>query len=295
MEQIIKQYNNKKKKYIMFTLLSFLLLTGITGYLYEFKYNFFHENLFWIFSSFFVFIFISVTLFNRFEYKIKKTVLKPILEENLDIRYYPNASLSKKVLEDSELIKERYDIFEGSDLIVKDNCLFSYIELKRKEKITRTYDEGKTETKETEVTVFSGFLGTGSFNYKKDIKGKYFIKKNKIHLDDVLPIFNDKERIKLDSPEFEKKFDVYGTDQIEGRYLFDFLFMKKILKLSDNINFDSLSIKNDKFYILISNVSINISFFKNIEKNLEENLSKIKKICFIYDFLNEKKHLDFIK
>ena len=64
--------------------------------------------------------------------------------------------------------------------------------------------------------------------------------------------FNRDQLIKMDSVAFEKEFVVYGTDQVEARYILTPLLMEKILHYKKRINENILlSFTNKKIYIAI--------------------------------------------
>ena len=46
----------------------------------------------------------------------------------------------------------------------------------------------------------------------------------------------DMKRIGLASPKFEKIFEAYGTDQVEGRYLLTPIFMEKLMALEESVD-----------------------------------------------------------
>lgn len=63
---------------------------------------------------------------------------------------------------------------------------------------------------------------------------------------------NRKQLVNLENTEFENEFVVYGTDQIEARYILSTSFMERIMALKRKINRPiMLSFKNDKLYMAI--------------------------------------------
>jgi hypothetical protein len=57
----------------------------------------------------------------------------------------------------------------------------------------------------------------------------------------------------MDNPEFEKEFVVYGTDQIEARYILSHSMMQRILELKKKTAKPLyLSFKNGQMYLAIS-------------------------------------------
>ena len=62
-----------------------------------------------------------------------------------------------------------------------------------------------------------------------------------------------RELIKMDDPEFEKLFTVYGTDQITSRYVLSNSLMQRIVKSYNKIGKEiSISFTNNKLYVAIN-------------------------------------------
>ena len=62
------------------------------------------------------------------------------------------------------------------------------------------------------------------------------------------------DKVTLEDPIFEKKFDVYSTDQIEARYLLTTSFMERLLELSSSYGDSDLqcSFYNDRLLLMIA-------------------------------------------
>lgn len=138
----------------------------------------------------------------------------------------------------SRLFESRIDRYRGEDLVHgvvgKTEIAFSEIHAERREV---THDS-KGRRRERWVTIFKGVYFVGDFN-------KHF---NGITV--VVPDFAEKffggwlggmfqkmaaavgrsgELIKLEDPEFEKAFAVYGEDQVEARYILSPALMRRLL------------------------------------------------------------------
>ena len=109
--------------------------------------------------------------------------------------------------------------------------------------------------------------------------------------------FEKLEYIQLEDPEFNKKYSVYSSDQIEGRYLVTTAFMERFKNLQ--IAFNSKKIKcafvNNKIYFAIQtnkNLFEIGNTFKSLEnkKNVETFFNEIISIYMLIDYfkLNEK-------
>ena len=281
----IKSYEERRKSLIFFIVFSQIIYIGVSFILY--KNSFFNNN--WVFwgdiGGYIILWIITISRISRLNGDVKKYVLKPLLKKH-GLKYEPYMSVENGIVDLSILINEDYDNFYGSDLVIGDGFRFSYIKLTREEEYTTTNDKGEEETETRTVTVFDGIFYVGKFF--KEIKGAYLVEKNSFHLSDILPITVDKERIKLDMPEFEKVFDVYGSDQIEGRYIFDFTFMKKLLEIYKVVKFNKMSIINEYYFMTFPGLSIDVPLFKNLEKSIEYDLNEILFLSSINKIIFEK-------
>ena len=83
------------------------------------------------------------------------------------------------------------------------------------------------------VTVFKGLFITFSMN--KPFKGRTLLRRDKGKIFNWLTnktSHKELEAVRLEDPVFEKKFEVYSTDQIEARYLLTTSFMQRLLDMS---------------------------------------------------------------
>ncbi len=82
-----------------------------------------------------------------------------------------------------------------------------------------------------DVTVFRGPVLC--FSFPKRFNGTTIIKPDGSLIGNWLGGFGmgDKERVRLEDPEFEACFEVYGTDQVEARYLLTPAFMQYLMQL----------------------------------------------------------------
>lgn len=159
-----------------------------------------------------------------------------------------NIGLSSTVFKEAEF--ERYDRYHAEDLIhgtLKNNCKFAMSEVLTEDE--HTDSDGNT----TYSTIFSGLFAKMEtpkpFNtllyLRKDRKDKSLL--NRAFLG-KLPF--DKLRIQLDSPEFEKIFDVYASDQIIAMQLLTADIMQDLMQFHNEMvmNYE-LTIKENCMYI----------------------------------------------
>lgn len=83
----------------------------------------------------------------------------------------------------------------------------------------------------SETTVFKGIAI--QIKIQKAFSGKTLVKKDGGLLGNFLGgKFGALQRVSLEDPEFEKRFEVYSSDQIEARYLLSPSFMERLLALT---------------------------------------------------------------
>jgi hypothetical protein len=123
----------------------------------------------------------------------------------------------------------RWDRAKYEDLLsgARDQAPFQFFEAHLEERRTTTDSKGRTRT--TWVTVFKGQCLTVKFH--KEFQGI-----TKVYRDmgafNWLAKFGVKEpRVRLEDPVFEKAFEVYGSDQIEARFILTPDFMERLLGL----------------------------------------------------------------
>jgi hypothetical protein len=105
-----------------------------------------------------------------------------------------------------------------------------------------------------EVTVFEGPVF--SFSFPKRFNGTTIIKADGSLLGNFFGGIGmgDRERVKLEDPKFEKCFEVYGTDQVEARYLLTPAFMEQLMELRESLgNRMQAAFNGDSFYVVANN------------------------------------------
>jgi hypothetical protein len=132
--------------------------------------------------------------------------------------------------------------------------------------------------------VYIGFFVIISMN--KNFKGKTIVKENKLFKNMSFYI----ERVHLEDPEFESKFDVYSTDQVEARYLLTTTFMERLLKI-DAIHHQGIQciFQDNHLLIMVPTkeewFSINTFEKGNFQEEIKDLFHKITAIFEIVDIL----------
>lgn len=197
--------------------------------------------------------------FGKYKTEFKLKVIPAIVKAiSPGLRYSHNSHISRGEFINSEIFKQRVDRFSGEDYfqgtIGQTEVEFS--ELHAQEKHTTTDSKGRTKT--TYVTFFKGLFMIADFH--KDFKGSTIVLPDTAEktfggwLGKKLQSWNisREDLVYLEDPEFEKEFVVYGSDQVEARYILSTSLMRRILELKHQFKCPIyLSFLRSKVYIAI--------------------------------------------
>jgi len=118
-----------------------------------------------------------------------------------------------------------------------------------------TKEQGSGKDRKT-VTVFKGLFVLLSTH--KSVNGKTVIKRDAGAIANWLgEKFGGLERVALEDPAFEERFEVYGTDQIEARYLLTPAFMERLTTLAMHMGNGRLqaAFYDERFFVMVPNSS----------------------------------------
>lgn len=139
-------------------------------------------------------------------------------------------------------------------------------------------------------TVFKGLLGR--FDFHKNFKGTTVISGDLTALGNFLTGWvKGGDRVKLEDPEFENKFEVHSTDQVEARYLLTPTFMERIMNFSRLPTIEALELAFYGGHLYMS-IKRDENYFEGDGHDLDDpQLIKeiIKDIVFIFDIITELK------
>lgn len=234
----------------------------------------------------------------EFRSRYKELIIKPILDFiSPDLKYNPEGRILLKHFVSSSLFTRYPERYYGEDLIHGkiENTYFAFSEVHAEYK-TEYYD---THLKKLTLwhTIFKGLFFIANFN--KSFEGKTIILPD--NTERLLgPLISDtiqtsskrqKQLIKLENPDFEKEFVVYGDDQLESRYILGPEIVERILEFrrearapvyfsfAENSIFVGLSKKKNYFEPGYHHSLINID-------SINELYSLIKLIIDIVDDFN---------
>lgn len=225
--------------------------------------------------------FILISLSSR-KYKLNfksKIIGKITAYVDESLAYLPEGTVSKAEFLKSAIFQHSCDSYKGEDHISgkidKTDIEFSEVIAQYK-----TSTGSGSNKKEQYSTYFKGVFFVADFN-------KHFKSRTLVLPDNAEKLFGKfgqklqsmsfsrGKLIKLEDPEFEKEFCVYGNDQVESRYILSMSLMRRILEFKKKWGTKIyLSFVDSKVYIAIS-----------LNKNLFE--PKLFKTIVNYDFIEE--------
>ncbi len=183
------------------------------------------------------------------------TALVRFIDDSL--KYNPVEKISPEEFKSSGIFKQRLDKYRGEDLVYGKlggtEIRFSEVNAAYK---TQRRENGRTKTEYH--TIFDGVFFVCDFN-------KHFRSRLYVFPDLMERLFGkwgqnlqelDKshgELIKLEDPEFEKEFAIYGDDQVESRYILSTSLMQRILNFKKKTkSMIYMSFVDSKLYVAIS-------------------------------------------
>lgn len=214
--------------------------------------------------------------------QFKQEVVSKIIEAiDPTWEYVPDQSITSTEYLRSDLFRQSVDRFRGDDLIIGkiDKTDFRCSELHTEYKTVTTDKNG--QTKETWHTIFRGLFFHADFN--KVIKGKTYIEPDTAErlfgkLGQSLQMSTKGKLVKLENPEFEKIFAVFGTDQTEARYILTPTIMEALVNIYTKYK--------RKMYLSFTGtrVYVAITFNKNLfEPRIFSSGVNYKDIEFMYN------------
>jgi hypothetical protein len=156
---------------------------------------------------------------------------------NPDWKYLYDYCMSQESYQQSGLFPHHYDRYNGDDFVTGqiDKTDFQFSELHTQYKQV-TYG-AKGQRHEHWITIFRGLFIHADFN--KNFSGTTFVLPDTAErllgaLGQSLQKFSSRgELVKLENPEFEKRFVVYSSDQVEARYILTPSIMESMVNISN--------------------------------------------------------------
>jgi len=197
----------------------------------------------------------------------KKQVISNMVECLLEKGHYdPDAGISESAFNQSNLFT-RPDRYSTEDRIsgIIDKTSFCFAEVHAEEKHTNS--KGKTRWE----TIFKGLMFIADFH--KNFSGQTIVCRDSF-------IRIRKGRVKLENTDFEGRFDVFSSDQVEARYLLSPSMMERIIDLDEKFGGGIvISFSNSKVMIAIKNST------NHFECNLWKNIDYMEILRREYDLI----------
>ncbi|HRW62125.1 MAG TPA: DUF3137 domain-containing protein [Bacteroidales bacterium] len=200
-----------------------------------------------------VYIFMRYTTYrNQFKQEVVSKIIKLI---NPEYQYDANRHIDMHEFNESNLFSTKAERCQGDDYVEGkiESTDFKFSELNPTYKV-ETREDGKTTTEWH--SIYRGLFFHADFN--KHIQGTTFVLPDKA--DRLLGIKRknlkrDKENyelVNLENPEFEKIYDVYGSSQVEARYILTPAIMEAMVTIAKKYGRNMyFSFKGERLYCAV--------------------------------------------
>jgi len=273
LEELEKQREALKSKVIVIGTITTLIVAALALFLLSQNASV-DMLLFLGFAYFAIGAIVYKWMIKDYAHDFKDTIISPLITEiDANLRYSQNLHIDESYFTRSRICTTRPDRVRGNDYVHGKidgvNIQFSDFHAEKK----HTDNKGRT----TWSTLFQGLFIVADF--PKNFKGSTVI------LPDVAQSsfgnlignflqsnnFGRNELIKMDNVAFEKAFVVYGTDQIESRYILTPSLMQKLL------SFKRRSKQNLSISFIGGNIYMAIEYNKDLfEPSVFHSLLKYK-------------------
>lgn len=206
----------------------------------------------------------------KYKMLFKKYVIKPYIEKsNGKLTYNPEGGISEEVYRMAQFDKVIFNKYESDDRVtgmLMDNVYMDMSEVKT------VYIKDLENEQSPAKTMFWGMCGvirSDNFNFN-DI----YIRRDK------LKIFPSSDRVKVDSVEFEKYFDVYSKDKELVKRLLNFemidLFIK--FKVESGLKYEIVMKRNSVYFRFYTGMMFEVQPFNRVKE---------KEMLWIYHMICE--------
>ncbi|NNC95495.1 MAG: DUF3137 domain-containing protein [Chitinophagales bacterium] len=194
----------------------------------------------------------------KFKNEVKdKLILQIVNSMNMGLTYRRSSFISVNEFRKCGIYQQSIDKYWGEDFfegkVGETDVLFSELTAQSK----KTVRDSKGNVHTHYVTFFQGLFVIADFH--KNFSGRTLVLPD--NSEQFLGMIGKKlqsmnftrdELVYMENPEFEKKFVVYSTDQVEARYILSLTMLERIMMLSEKLDSRiSLSFADNKVYIAI--------------------------------------------
>jgi hypothetical protein len=170
-------------------------------------------------------------------------ILKSVAKYFPDIQYVPNSGFQENEFDKLGLFNQSPDRYKCEDLFSGklDKTTYSFSEVHAEYKTTHTDSKGRTRAEWHDI--FKGIIYTADFN-------KYFHNTVVVRRDGWNLVASN-ERIQLEDPRFESRFDVFSEDDQQTRYILSPALMERIMEVDDRFGGILLSFRESKVILTV--------------------------------------------
>ncbi|WP_319522566.1 DUF3137 domain-containing protein [uncultured Desulfosarcina sp.] len=244
-----------------------------------------------ILSALFTFFFWHIKYYRDYHTGFKDKIIPRIVAfVDQRLRYDKAGMVPREAFMASHLFIDKPGEYTGDDLVSgtlgETAIQFSEVHAKRVDIVRRSSSSSSTNRTKKRITpIFNGLLFVADFN--KSFKGTTIVLPDTAQrlfgdIGQALQSLNvqNGQLVKMEDPEFEKLFAVYGQDQVEARYILSTSLMRRIVDFRNRANQEMrLSFSASKFYVAIP-------FQRELfEPKIRESLLNISHIQEYYDDL----------
>lgn len=174
-----------------------------------------------------------------------------------DLTYDPQNHIGADSFQRSRIFLKNVDRYNGDDMVQGkiDKTQVWFSEVKAEYKNTTTDSKGRTKT--TWHTIFKGMFFIADFN--KHFQTSTVVLPNRLGKGFLASFFNKmnlarrEKHVRLEDPDFNRHFVVYGEDQIEARYVLSTSLMQRITEFKEkHPNPLYISFVNSFLYVAIA-------------------------------------------
>jgi energy-coupling factor transporter transmembrane protein EcfT len=236
--------------------LVFLFVAG------KFGINILFLFMFLVLSAIFTFFPWHIKYYRGYHAGFKGTIIPRIVAYvDQRLQYDQAGMVSREDFAASRLFNDRVSEYHGDDLVSgtlgETAIRFSEIHAKRVDIVRSNSSSSTNKTKKSYTPIFNGLFFVADFN--KSFKGTTIVLPDTAQklfgdLGQALQSLNvqNGQLIKLEDPEFEKMFVVYGQDQVEARYILSTSLMRRIIAFQQRARQNMrLSFSASKLYVAI--------------------------------------------
>lgn len=236
-----------------------------------------------IFANLIIMIIITIAFSKKqraFKPIFKEKIIKTMISNFFDsLEYFPNKGMIREIYREGKY--ESYDNYYSDDYIearIDDKYYIDMAEVHTEREETYTDSDGDTHTRT--YTIFHGLFA--KIKIDKSINSNLRITPNS-------NFSARKDKLEMDSSEFEKKFDVFASNKIIGMQLLTSDIMEEILEFKNKSKdiFDIFINENNIYLRFHCGSMFEVTSLKKGEldrKTLERYYNILK---FVYDMANK--------